>query len=99
MWIVGAAFPFPFKICRLVACSHCAIVYNYDIWKFEGMTFCLCVFPLLIMQEGVSSTIESFSHLARASSLTNYCKFNEQSKVEKLLGGGKGWNHMMLDVL
>ncbi|KAK4856055.1 hypothetical protein QYF36_013626 [Acer negundo] len=45
--------------------------------------------PIVSLEEGVSSTIESFSHLARASSLTNYCKFNEQSKVEKLLGGGK----------
>ncbi|KAK3204383.1 hypothetical protein Dsin_018429 [Dipteronia sinensis] len=45
--------------------------------------------PIVSLEEGVSSTIEAFSHLAGASSLTHYCKFNEQSKVEKLLGGGK----------
>ncbi|KAH9727488.1 3beta-hydroxysteroid-dehydrogenase/decarboxylase isoform 3 [Citrus sinensis] len=39
--------------------------------------------------EGVSSTIQSFSHLARDSSLAYSRDFNEQSKVEKLLGGGK----------
>ncbi|KAJ0093912.1 hypothetical protein Patl1_26474 [Pistacia atlantica] len=41
------------------------------------------------MQEGVSSTIESFSHLAKDSPLVHYNDSNEQSKVEKLLGGGK----------
>ncbi|KAL5781157.1 hypothetical protein ACOSP7_006186 [Xanthoceras sorbifolium] len=45
--------------------------------------------PIISLEEGVSSTIESFSHLARASSITQSCKFYEQSKVEKLLGSGK----------
>lgn len=42
------------------------------------------------MQEGISSTIESFSHLAKDAPLAHYSDLNEQSKVEKLLGGGKG---------
>ncbi|KAJ0093047.1 hypothetical protein Patl1_26466 [Pistacia atlantica] len=41
------------------------------------------------MQEGVSSTIESFSHLAKDSPLAHYSDLNEQSKVEKLPGSGK----------
>ncbi|KAH9727484.1 3beta-hydroxysteroid-dehydrogenase/decarboxylase isoform 3 [Citrus sinensis] len=45
--------------------------------------------PVVSLEEGVSSTIQSFSHLARDSSLAYSRDFNEQSKVEKLLGGGK----------
>ncbi|KAJ4723544.1 Reticulon-like protein [Melia azedarach] len=45
--------------------------------------------PIVSLEEGVSSTIESFSHLSRDSSLAHYRYFNGQSKMEKLLGGGK----------
>ncbi|XP_031273567.1 3beta-hydroxysteroid-dehydrogenase/decarboxylase isoform X2 [Pistacia vera] len=45
--------------------------------------------PIVSLEEGVSSTIESFSHLAKDSPLAHYSDLNEQSKVEKLLGGGK----------
>ncbi|KAJ0093050.1 hypothetical protein Patl1_26465 [Pistacia atlantica] len=43
------------------------------------------------MQEGVSSTIESFSHLAKDSPLVHYSDLNEQSKVEKLPGCEKDY--------
>ncbi|XP_044499796.1 3beta-hydroxysteroid-dehydrogenase/decarboxylase isoform X2 [Mangifera indica] len=45
--------------------------------------------PIVSQEEGVSSTIESFSHLAKDSPLAHYSDLNEQSKVENLLGGGK----------
>ncbi|XP_021833306.1 3beta-hydroxysteroid-dehydrogenase/decarboxylase isoform X1 [Prunus avium] len=45
--------------------------------------------PVVSLQEGVTLTIESFSHLAKYSSFTSYSDFNEQSKVEKLLGSGE----------
>ncbi|EXB23119.1 3beta-hydroxysteroid-dehydrogenase/decarboxylase isoform 3 [Morus notabilis] len=41
------------------------------------------------MQEGVSRTIRSLSHLANDMSFSRYCDRDEPSKVEKLLGGGK----------
>ncbi|EXB29919.1 hypothetical protein L484_000605 [Morus notabilis] len=44
------------------------------------------------MQEGVSRTIRSLSHLANDMSFSRYCDRDEPSKVEKLLGGGKGRN-------
>ncbi|XP_034198922.1 3beta-hydroxysteroid-dehydrogenase/decarboxylase isoform X3 [Prunus dulcis] len=45
--------------------------------------------PVVSLEEGVTLTIESFSHLAKYSSFTSYSDFNEQSKVEKLLGSGE----------
>ncbi|XVF29408.1 hypothetical protein REPUB_Repub15cG0118600 [Reevesia pubescens] len=42
--------------------------------------------PVVSLQDGVQSTIESFSHLAKDSSFMRYCDFNGQSKAEKLLG-------------
>ncbi|KAL4290364.1 hypothetical protein GQ457_14G000960 [Hibiscus cannabinus] len=41
--------------------------------------------PVISLKDGINSTIQSFSHLAND---TFYTKFNEQSKVEKMLGGG-----------
>ncbi|KAF7824364.1 3beta-hydroxysteroid-dehydrogenase/decarboxylase isoform X1 [Senna tora] len=40
-------------------------------------------------EEGITLTIEAFSHLARGSSLLKDYDSTEQSKAEKLLGGGK----------
>ncbi|OMO68021.1 3-beta hydroxysteroid dehydrogenase/isomerase [Corchorus capsularis] len=45
--------------------------------------------PVVSLHDGIKSTIESFSHLAKDSSFTRYSNFNEQSKAEKLLGSGK----------
>ncbi|XWS13199.1 hypothetical protein CRYUN_Cryun36dG0016900 [Craigia yunnanensis] len=42
--------------------------------------------PLVSLEDGIKSTIESFSHLAKDSSFMRYNNFNEQSKAEKLLG-------------
>ncbi|XWS22208.1 hypothetical protein CRYUN_Cryun29cG0014500 [Craigia yunnanensis] len=42
--------------------------------------------PVVHLEDGVKSTIESFSHLAKDLSFMRYCNFNEQSKSEKLLG-------------
>ncbi|XVE81022.1 hypothetical protein DITRI_Ditri15bG0029400 [Diplodiscus trichospermus] len=44
--------------------------------------------PLVSLEDGIKSTIESFSHLAKNSSFMRYSNFNEQSKAEKLLGSG-----------
>uniref|UniRef100_A0A5B6ZX06 Reticulon-like protein n=1 Tax=Davidia involucrata TaxID=16924 RepID=A0A5B6ZX06_DAVIN len=45
--------------------------------------------PVVSLEEGVVLTIDSFSHLAQDSSFVRYGDFDEQSKVEKLLGSGK----------
>ncbi|KAF4370999.1 3beta-hydroxysteroid-dehydrogenase/decarboxylase [Cannabis sativa] len=45
--------------------------------------------PLVSNEEGVSLTIQSFSHLAQDIFYSRYCDRVEPSKVEKLLGGGK----------
>eukprot|EP00256_Glycine_max_P041193 XP_006590931.1 3beta-hydroxysteroid-dehydrogenase/decarboxylase isoform X2 [Glycine max] len=45
--------------------------------------------PIVSLEEGVTLTIESFSHLARDSSFSRCCSSTEQSKADKLLGGGK----------
>lgn len=42
------------------------------------------------MQDGVALTVQSFSNFAAASSYRMYRDFDEQSKADKLLGGGKG---------
>ncbi|MFQ6669163.1 hypothetical protein Gotur_034520 [Gossypium turneri] len=59
---------------------------------YESLTsFC---FLLLIIQDGIKSTIESFSRLAKDSSFMRDNNFREQSKAVKLLGSG-----MVADVL
>ncbi|KAK9288132.1 hypothetical protein L1049_016580 [Liquidambar formosana] len=45
--------------------------------------------PVVSLEEGVTLTLDSFSHLANDSSFLRYCDSNEQSKVDKLLGSGK----------
>lgn len=45
--------------------------------------------PIVSLEEGVTLTIESFSHLAKESSFSTCCSSTEQSKANKLLGGGK----------
>ncbi|KAI3700302.1 hypothetical protein L2E82_44928 [Cichorium intybus] len=45
--------------------------------------------PVVSVDEGVTSTIESFSHLAKGSASTIYDVLNEHSKMEELLGGGE----------
>ncbi|KAM7266260.1 hypothetical protein ACFE04_004157 [Oxalis oulophora] len=45
--------------------------------------------PSIPLEEGIQSTIESFSHLAKGSSLTRYREFPEKSKIDKILGSGK----------
>ncbi|XVF84372.1 hypothetical protein PTKIN_Ptkin17bG0031300 [Pterospermum kingtungense] len=44
--------------------------------------------PIVYLEDGVKSTIQSFSHLAKDSSFTRCSNINEQSKAEKLLGSG-----------
>lgn len=68
---------------------------KYSIRKCYGteiLTLNICFYVL--WQEGITLTMESFSHLARDSSYSRCCSSTEQSKAEKLLGGGKGWNTM-----
>lgn len=43
-----------------------------------------------LIQEGVAVTAKS-SQLTRESSFSSYSDTDEESKVHKLLGGGKGW--------
>ncbi|PSS24062.1 3beta-hydroxysteroid-dehydrogenase/decarboxylase [Actinidia chinensis var. chinensis] len=50
---------------------------------------CIGYVPVISLEEGVTLSIESFSHLARDSSFARQVNSNEYSKVEKLLGGGK----------
>ncbi|OWM66940.1 hypothetical protein CDL15_Pgr008109 [Punica granatum] len=46
--------------------------------------------PAVTLEEGISRTVESFSHLARDPSYMDYTNLSEQSKADKLLGSGKG---------
>ncbi|KAB1213068.1 3beta-hydroxysteroid-dehydrogenase/decarboxylase isoform 3 [Morella rubra] len=46
--------------------------------------------PVVSLEEGVTLTIESISQLTIDTYCARYCTFNEQSRVEKLLGGGEG---------
>ncbi|KAJ4838470.1 3beta-hydroxysteroid-dehydrogenase/decarboxylase isoform 3 [Turnera subulata] len=45
--------------------------------------------PVVSLEDGITSTIESFSHFSGDMSLTRCPNFERQSKVEKLLGTGK----------
>ncbi|KAL6342421.1 hypothetical protein AAG906_009094 [Vitis piasezkii] len=45
--------------------------------------------PVVSLEEGVTLTTESFSQLSQDSSVMAHRDFDEQSKVDKLLGGGK----------
>ncbi|XP_031405230.1 3beta-hydroxysteroid-dehydrogenase/decarboxylase isoform X2 [Punica granatum] len=45
--------------------------------------------PAVTLEEGISRTVESFSHLARDPSYMDYTNLSEQSKADKLLGSGK----------
>lgn len=45
--------------------------------------------PVVSLDEGIASTIDSFSHLSKGSASTIYDVLNEQSKMEELLGGGE----------
>ncbi|XP_021291281.1 3beta-hydroxysteroid-dehydrogenase/decarboxylase [Herrania umbratica] len=44
--------------------------------------------PVVSLEDGVKSTIESFSCLSKDSSFMRYGNYNEKSKAEKLLGSG-----------
>ncbi|GAA0184225.1 dehydratase [Lithospermum erythrorhizon] len=44
--------------------------------------------PIVSLEEGIVSTIQSHSHSSKSSSVAGYPDFIEQSKVEKLLGNG-----------
>ncbi|WRX19977.1 3-beta hydroxysteroid dehydrogenase/isomerase - like 1 [Theobroma cacao] len=46
--------------------------------------------PVVSLEDGVKSTIESFSCLSKDSSFMRYSNYNEKSKAEKLLGSGIG---------
>lgn len=60
------------------------------LWYINSYYYdCFCIHWYLIIQEGVTLTIESFSHLAKDSSFSRCC---DRSKADKLLGSGKGWN-------
>lgn len=43
------------------------------------------------IQQGVTLTTQSFSHLARDSFVMAHRDIDEQSRMDKLLGGGTGW--------
>ncbi|KAJ8774795.1 hypothetical protein K2173_017241 [Erythroxylum novogranatense] len=45
--------------------------------------------PVISLEDGIALTIKSFSHLEHDDSSMTHSDFQEQSKVEKLLGGGK----------
>lgn len=45
--------------------------------------------PVVSLDQGVTSTIESFSHLAKDKSSISLDELYEQSKMEQLLGGGE----------
>ncbi|XP_061357560.1 3beta-hydroxysteroid-dehydrogenase/decarboxylase [Gastrolobium bilobum] len=45
--------------------------------------------PIVSLEEGITLTIESFTHLARDSSFSGCRSSTEPSKADKLLGGGK----------
>lgn len=45
--------------------------------------------PIVSMEDGVALTVQSFSSFAKVSSYSIYKDFDEQSKVDKLLGGGR----------
>ncbi|GMI64421.1 reticulon 20 [Hibiscus trionum] len=44
--------------------------------------------PVVSLKDGIKSTVESFSHLAKDSYFMRFSNFDEQSKAEKLLGSG-----------
>uniref|UniRef100_A0A9I9CQ74 Reticulon-like protein n=1 Tax=Cucumis melo TaxID=3656 RepID=A0A9I9CQ74_CUCME len=41
-------------------------------------------------KEGITLTIKSFSHLRKELSLASFTEFTDESKADKLLGGGRG---------
>ncbi|WJX51629.1 3beta-hydroxysteroid-4alpha-carboxylate 3-dehydrogenase3beta-hydroxysteroid-4alpha-carboxylate 3-dehydrogenase(decarboxylating) [Trifolium repens] len=45
--------------------------------------------PIVSLEEGVTLTIEAFSHLAKDSSFSRCCGSDDRSKADKLLGSGK----------
>lgn len=45
--------------------------------------------PIVSMEEGISLTVDSSPHTSRDSPFMNHIYSDEQSKVDKLLGGGK----------
>ncbi|KAJ0093091.1 hypothetical protein Patl1_25318 [Pistacia atlantica] len=71
---------FPFWKNFYLVCSQPSIV---------GLNCSFWMWVFTIKHEGISSTVESFSHLAKDSPLAHYIDLNEQSKVEQLLGSGK----------
>ncbi|KAK8571515.1 hypothetical protein V6N12_027601 [Hibiscus sabdariffa] len=44
--------------------------------------------PVVSLKDGIKSTVESFSHLAKDSYFMRFSNFDEQSKAQKLLGSG-----------
>ncbi|KAH1095943.1 hypothetical protein J1N35_012864 [Gossypium stocksii] len=44
--------------------------------------------PVVSLEDGIKSTVASFSHLSKDSSFMRFGNFDEQSKAEKLLGSG-----------
>ncbi|XP_071730862.1 3beta-hydroxysteroid-dehydrogenase/decarboxylase-like [Rutidosis leptorrhynchoides] len=76
--------------------SNCSSVHNIVQLMSRTMTYDCSVAqahieysPVISMDEGVSSTIESFSHLAKDSSSVILDELYERSKMEQLLGGGE----------
>ncbi|KGN57250.1 3beta-hydroxysteroid-dehydrogenase/decarboxylase [Cucumis sativus] len=45
--------------------------------------------PVVSLEEGITLTIKSFSHLRKELSLASFTEFTEESKADKLLGGGR----------
>ncbi|XP_022932574.1 3beta-hydroxysteroid-dehydrogenase/decarboxylase [Cucurbita moschata] len=76
--------------------------YNHSTWaRYIQLATCTRTFncvaahkqlgysPIVSMEEGITLTIESFSHLRKELSLASLTEFTEESKADKLLGGGR----------
>lgn len=51
-----------------------------------------------VMQEAITITVKSSAHLVKDSFFARYADYDEESKVHKLLGGGKGWYCNLLSI-
>ncbi|KAK7262603.1 hypothetical protein RJT34_30178 [Clitoria ternatea] len=76
-------FSYPLLVQFLHLASHTRTFNGMAAQKDIGYS------PIVSLEEGVTLTIESFSHLARDSSFSQCCGSTEQSKADKLLGSGK----------
>ncbi|CAK7322649.1 unnamed protein product [Dovyalis caffra] len=69
---------------RFIHLASCTRTFNCSAaQKYIGYS------PVVSLEDGITLTIESFSHLAKDSPFGRFSNFGEQSKAEKLLGSGK----------